>query len=110
MRRLPLFDILGWLAILAWIAASLYFAYTGNAEIFSRFGAFGTAAAVTYFGLVRHSSGYPIGLHQKFHLVNLRLNDQDANLQDLYKTRTFMAADLKALYKKAGADVPVTAR
>jgi hypothetical protein len=69
-----LVDVLGWTAILLWIALSAYFFWTGNPSAFQAVGVVGIAAGVGYFALQRHATPHPYGALEIDSILSERLN------------------------------------
>ena len=106
MEPISIVDKIGLSGIAFWLIVSAYCVALGDGAMFARMGAVGTAVAVGYFAYIRHAFPYPVGLHQKLALVNESLNFQAQLAQDLYRTRTLLALDIKNSFIEKGEAVP----
>jgi hypothetical protein len=79
-----LVDVLGWAAILLWLALSAYFFWTGNPSAFQAVGVVGIAAGVGYFAMQRHATPHPYGALEIESILNERVNlASDASVRAL---------------------------
>lgn len=106
MERDKIVDALGLGACALWLGLSAAAIWHGDAQMFARLGALGTAAAVGYFAMIKHSLPYPVGLHDKLHIVNARLNDEAEAVRVSLQNTTLLALGLRDLHEKTKNPVP----
>jgi hypothetical protein len=102
MGKAVFIDVCGLGAILLWICISILQAYWGNGPMFERLGAFGTATAVGYFALIRHSLPYPVGLHERLFWLQKTTNLQADSILIALNNGTRLAAILKSHIEQTG--------
>ena len=73
MGKIEIVDLVGWLAILLWIALSAYFAIALNGSAFQAVGVVGIAAGVGYFAMQRHATPHPYGALEIENLLSNRI-------------------------------------
>jgi hypothetical protein len=77
-------DVLGWAAILIWLALSAYFFLTGNPSAFQAVGVVGIASGVGYFAMQRHATPHPFGTLEIESILSERVNlASDASVRAL---------------------------
>ena len=59
--RTAFVDLIGWAAIILWLALSYYFLAAGDGPKFQSVGVVGIAAGIGYFAMQRHSTPHPYG-------------------------------------------------
>ena len=73
MGKFEIVDLLGWSAILLWIALSANFAFSLNGSAFQAVGVVGIAAGVGYFAMQRHATPHPYGALEIENLLSNRI-------------------------------------
>jgi hypothetical protein len=101
-------DVLGLSAICFWVGISIYYWSDGEALLFQRQGALGTAVAAVYFAFVIHSLPYPVGLRERLSIFNDQMNFQAEATRVALNNTTILAANLKKSLEQNNQTVPAS--
>ena len=101
-------DVLGLGAICFWIGISIYVWTDGDALMFQRLGALGTAIAAAYFAFVIQSPPYPVGLRERLSISNNQLNYQAEATRVALNNSTILAVSLKKGLQQNNQTVPAS--
>ncbi len=74
MGKLDFVDVLGWSAILLWLALSAWYALALNGSAFQSVGVVGISAGISYFTLQRHATPHPYGALEIESILSERVN------------------------------------
>ena len=74
MGRIAFVDLIGWAAILLWVALSSYFFWAGDGPKFQAVGVVGIAAGISYFAMQHHSTPHAYGALEMESLLSERVS------------------------------------
>jgi hypothetical protein len=99
MKRLRnhIVDVFGLGAILVWFLLSAHFVYLLNEDLFQRMGAFGVAAAISYYGFVElyRLPPVPYGLNERLIWISKTLDVISKSVSTALSNNTVIAVCMK---------------
>ena len=96
MGKFEIVDVLGWSAILLWLALSAKFAFALNGSAFQAVGVVGIAAGVSYFAMQRHATPHPYGALEIENLLSNRITLADDAGSRAIALATILAKEMTA--------------